>query len=86
MNEFLENAIKEIEGASYIRSIPIEDFENIDELTSFVKMAKANSCGVIMNYETSTFYQGVLVELYNKKTCDPKAILMVQGDGIGCYK
>ena len=76
MNEFLENAIKEIEGASYIRSIPIEDFENIDELTSFVKMAKANSCGVIMNYETSNFHQGVLVELYDKKTCTEKDYLL----------
>ena len=83
MNKFLKNAIKEVEGASYIRSIPVEDFKNMDEVTLFVRMAKSNNCGVIMNYETSNFHQGVLVQLYDKKTCDPRDLLEEQGDGIG---
>ncbi len=76
MNEFLKNEIKDVRGLSYILSIPIEYFGNMDELTLFVKTAKTNNCGVVMNYETSNFHQGVLVELYDKKTCTEKDYLL----------
>lgn len=76
MNEFLKNAIKDVRGVSYIQCIPIEDFDNVDELTLFVKTAKTNNCGVVMNYETSNFHQGVVVQLYDKKTCTEKDYLL----------
>lgn len=75
MNEFLKNEIREIKGKSYIADIPIEEFESIKQLDLFVKSAKENGLGVSLHHETSNFHQGVVVQIFDKETCEAKELL-----------
>ncbi|MFG6392874.1 MAG: hypothetical protein K1W24_01590 [Lachnospiraceae bacterium] len=75
MNEFLKNALEEIKGQTYISSIPIEEFSNKEELVVFAKIAKEKKIGTALHYETSNFYQGVIVEIFDKDTCEVKDYL-----------
>lgn len=75
MSEFLKNALEEIKGQTYISSVPIEEFESKEELVAFVKIAKEKKIGTALHYETSNFHQGVVVEIFDKETCEVKDYL-----------
>lgn len=70
-----DNDIKEVKGVSYIVDIPIEEFENLDDLTCFIKFMNLNGIGVVIYHEQSNFHQGVLVQMYDKETCTVKEYL-----------
>lgn len=74
MRDFSKD-LKEIKGVSHIVSIPIKEFENITELDKFVKEMNKNGVGVTLHHEQSNFYQGVLVQTYDKETCTVKNYL-----------
>lgn len=75
MNDFLKKQIVETKGKTYINSIPIQEFENLNQLIETVKIAKKNGLGVNLCYETSNFHQGVLCQLYDKNSCTNKEYL-----------
>lgn len=75
MNEFFKNALEEIKGQTYISDIPIEEFESKEELVVFVKIAKENKIGTVLHYETSNYHQGVVVQIFDKETCEVKDCL-----------
>lgn len=75
MSEFLKKSFEEIKGQTYIADIPIDEFQSIEELTLFVKMAKDKKCGAVLHYETSNYHQGVVVQLFDKETCEVKDYL-----------
>lgn len=75
ISDFLKKQIIETKGKTYINSIPIEEFENLEQLIESVKEAERNGVGVNLLYETSNFYQGVLCQLYDKNTCTNKEFL-----------
>ena len=75
MSEFLKNALEEIKGQTYISDIPIEEFESKEELVVFVKIAKEKKIGTALHYETSNYHQGVVVQIFDKETCEVKDCL-----------
>ena len=75
MSEFLDKELNSIKGITYIVDIPINEFKTIDELESFVRKAKSEDIGVVMHYETSNFHCGVVVQIYDKKSCTVKDYL-----------
>ncbi len=75
MSEFLKNELEKIKGQTYIASIPIEEFESKEELVLFAKIAKEKKIGTALHYETSNFHQGVLIEIFDKETCEVKDYL-----------
>lgn len=75
MSEFLEKELENIKGLTYIVDIPINEFQSIEELTTFVKEAKKKKCGAVLHYETSNYHQGVVVQLFDKETCTVKDCL-----------
>lgn len=75
MDKFFSNILKETKGKDYMNCIPLEKFSNIEELTLFVEMAKKEKCGAVLHYETSNFHQGVIIELFDKETCEVKDYL-----------
>lgn len=66
----------DITGRSYITDIPIEEFENLEDLENFVKVMDANGIGVVMCHEQSNYHQGVLIQAYDKETCTTKECLL----------
>ena len=68
--------LEKVKGVSYIVDIPIEDFENISDLNNFVKEMNQNGIGVVLHHEQSNFHQGVLVQIYDKETCNVKDYLL----------
>lgn len=72
MSEFLKMELEKIKGKTYITDIPIEEFESIEELTEFIKVAKKSHCGTVLHYETSNFHQGVVVQLFDIVNCEAK--------------
>lgn len=72
MSEFLEEELANIKGTTCIINIPIDMFSSIKEMDLFVRKAEQNKCGVILFYETSTFYQGAVAQLFDKETCKMK--------------
>lgn len=75
MSEFLKNEIEKIKGQTYIVDIPIEEFDNIEELNQFVRLAKKEKCGAVLHHEVSNYHQGVVVQLFDKETCEIKEFL-----------
>lgn len=75
MSNFLKNVLEEIKGKTYISDIPIEEFESKEELVVFVKIAKEKKIGTAIHYETSNYHQGVVVEIFDKETCEVKDCL-----------
>jgi hypothetical protein len=71
-SDFLDKELKNIKGLDYIVDIPVHAFESINEFELFVKKAKVAGIGVCMHYETSNFYCGVVVQIYDKETCSVK--------------
>ena len=71
--------LKKVKGVSYIVDIPIEEFENLDDLTYFVRYMNRNGIGVVVYHEQSNYYQGVLVQMYDKKNCTVKEYLYGAG-------
>lgn len=63
-----EQVLYEVKNTTYITSIPIEEFENIEDLKKFVKVMNANKIGVELKDEHSNLHQGVLVEIFDKQT------------------
>lgn len=76
LNDSMKNSLKEIKGVDYIISTPIEFFESLDQLDEFVKQANEQNCGVHLHHEHSNLSQSVLVELYDKETCDVKDFIL----------
>lgn len=66
---------KDIKGSTYITDIPIEEFTSIKDIETFVKHAKNNGIGTVLHYETSNFHCGVVVQVYDIKTCECKEYL-----------
>lgn len=56
-------------------SVPVEEFESKEELVVFVKIVKEKKIGIALHYETSNFHQGVVVEVFDKETCEVKDYL-----------
>ena len=75
MNEFLKDKLEECIGKNYINSIPIKEFSNLEELEIFIKEAKKKGLAANLKHETSNFYQGVLVQVYDIKACTVKEFL-----------
>lgn len=75
MSEFLKSELEEIKGKTYIASIPIDEFESNEELALFVKVAREKKIGTVLHYETSNFHQGVVVQIFDKETCETKDYL-----------
>lgn len=75
MSNFLKNVLEEIKGKTYISDIPIEEFESKEEMVVFVKIAKEKKIGTAIHYETSNYHQGVVVEIFDKETCEVKDCL-----------
>ena len=71
--------IEEVKGCTYIIDIPIKRFKDLHELECFVKHAKKNGIGTVLYHESSNFYQGVVVQAYDIKTCECKGYL---GSGV----
>lgn len=67
--------LRQVKGESYIVSIPLEEFENLSDLENFVKEMNRNGIGVGLHDERSNFHQGLLVQMYDKKTCTVKDCL-----------
>ena len=62
--------VYDIKDTSFITDIPLKEFENIEDLDTFVEVMNGNGIGVVLKTEYSNFYQGVLVECFDKETCD----------------
>ena len=75
MSEFLKNVLEEIKGQTYISDISIEKFESMEELVLFAKIAKEKKIGTALHYETSNYHQGVVVQIFDKETCEVKDCL-----------
>lgn len=67
--------LKQVKGESHIVSIPFEEFESLSDLKNFAKEMNRNGIGVGLHDEHSNFYQGVLVQIYDKGTCTVKDYL-----------
>lgn len=61
--------VKEVKGTSFITSVPIKDFESIQDLQNFIETMDKNGLGTSIKVEHSNFYQGVLIQTYDKETC-----------------
>ena len=70
-----EKVLYEVKGTSYITSIPIDEFYGLSEFDNFVKEMNGNGIGIVMHHEQSNFHQGVLVQIYDKDTCEVKNYL-----------
>ena len=60
---------KEVKGTSYITDVPTAEFKTIQELNDFVEIMNKNEIGVTLKAEHSNFYQGVLVQIFDRVTC-----------------
>ena len=69
MNDFFKETLDGCVGKTYINSIPLSEFSSTKEIGEVVVYAQKKGLGVAMKVEHSNFYQGVLVEIYDKKTC-----------------
>lgn len=66
--------VYDIKDTSWITTIPLlKEFENLEDLNNFVEVMNKNGIGVVIKTEYSNFYQGVLVEVFDKKTVNEKA-------------
>ena len=66
---YYKQIAKEVTGTSYITDIPIAEFETIQELKEFVEIMNRNEIGVMIEEEHSNFYQGILVQIFDRETC-----------------
>ncbi len=64
-----KQVLSEIKDATYIISIPLKKFDDLKDLENFVKVMNENGIGVAIKAEYSNFYQGILVEVFNKEKC-----------------
>ena len=75
-NKELIAVIKEAKGQKYITNFPISELEDIKQFEQFVKDCKKENIGVYVKYETSNFYCGVFVSLFDIETCEVKERLI----------
>ena len=61
--------VKEVKGTSYITDVPTAEFKTIQELNDFVEIMNKNGIGVTLKAEHSNFYQGILVQIFDRVTC-----------------
>ncbi len=60
--------VYDIKDTSWVTDIPLKEFENLEDLNNFVEVMNKNGIGVVIKTEYSNFYQGVLIEAFDKKT------------------
>lgn len=73
-------SLEEIKGKDYTITIPIENFDSIQNLISFFKTAENNEVCAILKYEKSNFYHGFLIEIFDKNYCD---YTLINGEIVG---
>lgn len=61
--------VYDIADTTHVMDIPIEEFENLEDFRKFVEVMSMNGIGVVLTDEHSNFHQGVLVEVFDKKSC-----------------
>ena len=60
--------VYDIQGLSHILDIPLDEFEDLEDLRRFTEVMAQNNIGVVIAAEHSNFHQGVLVEIFDKAT------------------
>ena len=68
-NDWIRKYMEEVIGSSYIIGIALQDFETTYELENFVKTMNDKNIGVTISAHHSNAYQGVCVNIYDRKTC-----------------